>query len=138
MGAGGRVRESFVLSCRTRGFIFVQSKELVTLVEQAADDGKAVDMLTLEVSRLTSITDFMVIASGTSDRHVRSIADNVIEQAKAAGVQVLGVEGQEFGEWVLVDLADVVVHIMQPRVRDFYKLENLWNLDMAPGAGAAG
>jgi ribosome-associated protein len=116
----------------------VQSKELVTLVEQAADDGKAVDMLTLEVSRLTSITDFMVIASGTSDRHVRSIADNVIEQAKAAGVQVLGVEGQEFGEWVLVDLADVVVHIMQPRVRDFYKLENLWNLDTAPGAGAAG
>ena len=115
----------------------MQSKELVTLVEQAADDLKAVDMLTLEVSGLTSITDFMVIASGTSDRHVRSIADNVIEQAKAAGVQVLGVEGQDFGEWVLVDLGDVVVHIMQPRVRDFYKLENLWNLDTVPGAGAA-
>ncbi len=115
----------------------MQSKELVTLVEQAADDRKAVDMLTLEVSRLTSITDFMVIASGTSDRHVRSIADNVIEQAKAAGVQVLGVEGQDYGEWVLVDLADVVVHVMQPRVRDFYKLENLWNLDTAPDAGVA-
>jgi ribosome-associated protein len=116
----------------------VQSKELVALVEQAVDDRKAVDMLTLEVSGLTSITDFMVIASGTSDRQVRSIAAHVIEQAKAAGVEVLGVNGQDYGEWVLVDLADVMVHIMQPRVRDFYKLENLWNLDTAPSAGAAG
>ena len=115
----------------------MQSKELVTLVEKAADDLKAVDMLTIEVSGLTSITDFMVIASGTSDRHVRSIADNVVEQAKAAGAQVLGIEGQDSGEWVLVDLGDVVVHVMQPRVRDFYKLENLWSFDTAPGAGVA-
>ena len=71
----------------------------------------------------------MVIASGRSDRHVRSIADHVLETAAAAGHNVLGVEGQEYGEWVLVDLADVVVHIMQPKVRDFYKLENLWGFD---------
>jgi ribosome-associated protein len=112
----------------------VRSKELVELVERALDELKAVDIKTMEVSGLTSITDYMVIAGGTSDRHVRSIADNVIEKAKEAGADILGIEGHEFGEWVLVDLADVVVHIMQPRVRDFYKLENLWNMDEAIGA----
>lgn len=122
----------------------MRSKELVAVVEAALDDLKAVDVKTLNVSGLTSITDFMIIATGTSDRHVRSIADRVIEKASAAGASVLGVEGHEFGEWVLVDLADVVVHIMQPRVRDFYKLENLWNMDQSfnapdalPDAGAA-
>jgi len=115
----------------------VRSKELVELVERALDDLKAVDTKTLEVSGLTSVTDYMVIAGGTSDRHVRSIADNVIEKAKEAGAEVLGIEGHEFGEWVLVDLTDVVVHIMQSRVRDFYKLENLWNLDEAIGGSDA-
>jgi ribosome-associated protein len=115
----------------------VRSKELVELVERALDDLKAVDIKILEVSGLTSITDYMVIAGGTSDRHVRSIADNVVEQAKEAGAEVLGIEGHEFGEWVLVDLTDVVVHIMQPRVRDFYKLENLWNLGEAIGGSDA-
>jgi ribosome-associated protein len=71
----------------------------------------------------------MIIASGTSARHVRSIADRVIERAKEAGVELLGVEGYDYGEWVLVDLDDVVVHIMRPLTRDFYKLENLWNMD---------
>lgn len=107
----------------------MRSKELIALVEKALDDLKAVDVRTLDVSGLTSITDFMVIAGGTSDRHVRSIADRVIEKARESGAEVLGIEGHEFGEWVLVDLTDVVVHIMQPRVRDFYKLENLWNMD---------
>ncbi|MFW2404965.1 MAG: ribosome silencing factor [Gammaproteobacteria bacterium] len=116
----------------------MRSKDLVTLVERALDDLKAVNIKTLEVSGLTSITDYMVVAGGTSDRHVRSIADNVIEKAKEAGADVLGVEGHEFGEWVLVDLTDVVVHIMQPRVRDFYKLENLWNLNEAVGDADAG
>lgn len=122
----------------------MRSKDLVALVEQALEDLKAVNIRTLEVSGLTSITDYMVIAGGTSDRHVRSIADNVVEKAKEAGADILGVEGHEFGEWVLVDLTDVVVHIMQPRVRDFYKLENLWNMDESidgsaaiPDAGAA-
>ena len=120
------------------------SSELVALVEAALDDRKAVDVKTLEVSGLRSITDYMVIAGGTSDRHVRSIADNVVEKARDAGVDVLGMEGHEYGEWVLVDLTDVVVHIMQARVRDFYKLENLWNMDAivdeaddVPDAGAA-
>ena len=107
----------------------MRSKELVAVVEEALDELKAVDVKTLDVGGLTSITDFMVIAGGTSDRHVRSISDRVIEKAKQAGAEVLGIEGQEFGEWVLVDLTDVVVHIMQSRVRDFYKLENLWDMD---------
>ncbi len=122
----------------------MRSKDLVAVVEAALDDLKAVNRKTLDVAGLTSITDFMVIASGTSDRHVRSIADRVIEKAKEAGADILGVEGHEFGEWVLVDLTDVVVHIMQPRVRDFYKLENLWNMEAIgddshtiPDAGAA-
>jgi len=106
----------------------VRSKELVERVEDAVDDLKGVDVRTLKVSKLTTITDYMVIASGTSGRHVRSIADRVIERAREAGATVLGVEGHEYGEWVLVDLDVVVVHIMQPRTRDFYKLENLWNM----------
>ena len=106
----------------------MRSKDLVAMVEVALDELKAVDIQILDVGRMTSITDFMVIAGGTSDRHVRSIADNLIARAKEAGVEILGIEGHEFGEWVLVDLADVVVHVMQPRTRDFYKLENLWSM----------
>jgi ribosome-associated protein len=107
----------------------VQSSELVQLVEEALDDLKAIDMVALNVTGFTSVTDYMLIVSGTSNRHVRSIADNVMEMVKAAGETVLGVEGHEYGEWVLVDLGDVVVHIMQPQVRDYYKLENLWDMD---------
>ena len=121
----------------------MQSSELAQLVANALDDLKAVDIVTLDVAGLTSITDYMLIASGTSDRHVRSIADSVVEKAKNAGQNVLGIEGHEYGEWVLVDLYDVVVHIMQPRVRDFYKLENLWGMNAAqselpPDAGQRG
>lgn len=107
----------------------MRSNKLVELVEEAVDDLKGLDTQTLNVSGLTSITDYMIIASGTSARHVRSIADRVIERAKEAGVELLGVEGHDYGEWVLVDLDDVVVHIMRPLTRDFYKLENLWNMD---------
>ena len=107
----------------------MQSNELAQLVEEALGDLKAVDIVALNVAGFTSITDYMIIASGTSNRHVRSIADNVMETVKAAGEAVLGAEGREHGEWVLVDLGDVVVHIMQPQVRDFYKLENLWSMD---------
>jgi ribosome-associated protein len=71
----------------------------------------------------------MVIASGTSRRHVQSIADRLVERAKAAGYPLVGLEGATAAEWVLVDLQDVVVHVMQPAIRDFYKLENLWDLD---------
>ena len=107
----------------------MQSSELAQLVEETLDDMKAVDIVALNVDGITSITDYMIIASGTSDRHVQSIADNVIEKTKAVGRSVLGVEGHEHGEWVLVDLDDVVVHVMQPQMRDFYKLENLWSMD---------
>lgn len=115
----------------------VHSEELVALAEATLDDLKAGDVRVLDVRRLTTITDFMIIASGTSDRHVKSMADRLVERAKQAGHPPLGIEGHEHGEWVLVDLQDVVVHIMQPRVRDFYKLENLWELGGETSAATA-
>ncbi len=111
----------------------MQSSEFKQLAEDALDDLKASDVVALDVTGFTSITDYMLIASGRSDRHVRSIADSVIDKAKEVGQPVLGVEGHEYGEWVLVDLGDVVVHVMQPRARDFYKLEDLWGMDDKSG-----
>lgn len=104
---------------------------VVTVVEKALDDMKAVNVKVLDVAKLTDITDTMVIATGNSDRHVRSIADRVVEFAKKAGFRPMGVEGERDGEWVLVDLQDVIVHIMLPRVREFYRLENLWDVSAA-------
>ncbi len=104
----------------------MQSEELVKLVVDALEDLKAVDIRVLDVRNLTSITDAMIIASGTSNRHVKSLAENVIEEAKQHGIQPLGSEGLDQGEWALVDLGDAVVHVMQPRIRDFYQLEKLW------------
>jgi ribosome-associated protein len=95
-------------------------------VTTALDDMKAANVRVLDVRGLTDIADTMVIASGTSDRHVRSIAERVVEKAKAAGFRPLGTEGARDGEWVLVDLQDLIVHVMLPRVREFYGLERLW------------
>ncbi len=95
---------------------------------------KAVNVKVLDVRQVTDVSDCMVLASGNSDRHVRSIADRVVERAKAAGFRPIGVEGQRDAEWVLVDLNDVLVHVMLPRVREFYGLEELWE---APAAKAA-
>lgn len=106
----------------------MHSKKLAGLVQEALDDVKARDVRVIDVRRLTPVTDYMVIASGTSDRHVRSMADRVVEKAVAAGCKPLGTEGEEAGEWVLVDLHDVVVHVMLGKVRDLYKLENLWDM----------
>jgi ribosome-associated protein len=104
---------------------------VLTVVEGALDEMKAVNIKVLNVNKLTDITDTMIIASGNSDRHVRSIADRVVEHAKKAGFRPMGVEGERDGEWVLVDLQDVIVHIMLPRVREFYRLESLWDVSAA-------
>ena len=104
---------------------------LAEVVAAALDDLKAQNVSILDVSDLTDVTDTIVIASGTSDRHVKSLAGRVLERAKAAGFRSLGIEGEREGEWVLVDLQDVIVHVMLPRIREFYALEKLWDLRSA-------
>lgn len=94
----------------------------------ALDDMKAVDVRVIDVRGLTTITDFMIVAGGTSTRHVKSIADHVALQAKQAGIRSLGTEGEAAAEWILVDLADAVVHVMLPEIREFYALEKLWSV----------
>ena len=99
-----------------------RASPLQETVTAALDDMKAVNVKVLDVRGLTDIADTMVIASGNSDRHVRSIADNVARKAKEAGFRPLGTEGARDGEWVLVDLTDILVHVMLPRVREFYEI----------------
>jgi ribosome-associated protein len=91
------------------------------------EDAKAQDIQVIDLSERSSFADYMVIASGTSSRQVKAMADRLVQRAKAQGIQPLGVEGADEAEWVLVDLADVVVHVMQPRIRAFYNLEKLWS-----------
>lgn len=105
------------------------------LVIAALEDIKATDIKVLDLRGRSDMTDLMVIASGNTARQVKSLANNVIEKAKEAGQRPIGVEGEMQGEWVLVDLGDVVVHIMLPSVRDFYNLEKLWG-DDSPAATA--
>ncbi|MGH8201458.1 MAG: ribosome silencing factor [Steroidobacteraceae bacterium] len=100
---------------------------LLQAVTSALEDMKAVNVKVLDVRGLTDIADTLIVASGTSDRHVRSIAEHVIDQAKRNGFRPLGAEGEREGEWVLVDLQDIVIHVMLPRVREFYGLERLWD-----------
>jgi len=117
----------------------VRVSTLQQAVTSALDDMKAVNVRVLDVRALTDIVDTMVIASGNSDRHVRSIAERVVENAKAAGFRPLGTEGERDGEWVLVDLQDVLVHVMLPRVREFYGLERLWDGgDAEPAVATSG
>jgi len=105
---------------------------LLATIRSAAEDIKAQDMIEIDVEGKTSVCDYMVIASGTSTRHVKSIADEIVRQAKHLGCQPLGVEGEREAEWVLVDLGDVIVHVMLPRVREFYALERLWTVGDQP------
>ena len=106
------------------------TEELRSLVIGALEDLKAERIVELDVRDKTDVTDYIIVASGNSSRHVKAIANNVVVEAKKAGQTPLGVEGETDGEWMLVDLADVVVHVMQPQVRQFYDLESLWQVDL--------
>ncbi|WP_028917837.1 ribosome silencing factor [Pseudoxanthomonas sp. J35] len=114
------------------------AESLLATVRAAVEEIKAKDVVEIDVRGKTSVTDHMVIASGTSTRHVKSIADEVIKFAKKLGAMPLGVEGEREAEWVLVDLGDVVVHVMLPRVREFYALERLWTVGDQAQAQDAG
>ena len=104
------------------------AERLHALVRKALDDLKAKDVQEINVRGKSSVTDLMVVVSGTSSRHVKSIADEVVKQAKQAKMPPIGVEGHREGEWVLVDLGDIIVHVMLPRTREFYALERLWTV----------
>ena len=110
----------------------MELKELQELIVTAMDDMKAQNVVVLDVQGKSTITDVMVVATGTSTRHVKSIAENVEVTAKNAGEQPLGTEGERGSEWVLVDLNNIIVHVMTPATRDFYNLEKLWGGDMNP------
>jgi ribosome-associated protein len=116
----------------------MSTNELLQLVLSTLDDGKGKDVKVIDVRGKTSIADFMVIASGSSERHVKSLAGHVVEESKKNEIQPLGVEGENVGEWVLVDLGDVIVHVMKPQVREFYQLEKFWQGDYAKPPAAVG
>lgn len=116
----------------------MQAEQLKQIVESALEDLKAVNTVTLDVTGLTDVMDYLVITSGTSNRHVKSLANNVVMEAKKQGARPLGVEGEGAGEWVLVDFGDVVVHVMLPATRDFYDLERLWTKPEIASAGDQG
>jgi ribosome-associated protein len=114
------------LNQSTQG-IQVQSSELLSFVHGKVDDMKGRDIVTLDVRGKSSITDYMLICSGTSNRHTKSIAAHVEQEVKKHGLTVMGIEGNKTGEWVLLDLGDVVVHVMLDDSRNFYQLEKLWS-----------
>jgi ribosome-associated protein len=111
-----------------------QEDRLLEIVINALGDLKGINLKVLDVRAQTSITDLMVIVSGTSTRHVKALADHVTLEAKTNGFPALGVEGEQGSEWVLIDLGDVVVHVMMPAIREFYALEKLWSMGGEDGA----
>lgn len=111
----------------------METEKLKELIINALEDIKAQDIHVMDVREITTITDYMIVASGNTSRQVKALADNVAEQCKKNDVKPLGIEGQEKAEWVLVDLGDVIVHIMQPATRDFYQLEKLWSISEDQG-----
>ena len=112
----------------------MRPSELRDLVVDAIEDRRGRDVVVLDVAALTDVTDYMVLVTGTSRRHVRALVDAVHDAAKRRAVQIIGVEGANIGEWVLLDLADVVVHVMQAETRAFYDLERLWSDLASPSA----
>ena len=110
---------------------------LLELAKTTLDDGKAQDLVVLDVRGMTTVTDHMLICSGTSSRHVKALADNLVKSCKDAGHQPHGVEGLDDAEWVLVDLGSVVAHVMQQQTRAFYQLEKLWSVEPSADDSAA-
>lgn len=109
----------------------MQTKELLKMVESVLDEHKGQNITTLDVIGKTSVTDFMVLATSTSERHAKALSDYVVEKVKENSFMPLGVEGQQGSDWVLVDLGDVILHIMTAQAREFYQLEKLWSVDRA-------
>lgn len=105
------------------------SDTLKTLIIDTLENAKAKDIIALDVHPITNITDYMFFCTGTSSRHVKSIGDHLTRAAKDHRIKILGVEGEETGDWVLVDLGDAVIHIMQAETREFYQLEKLWGFE---------
>ncbi len=103
-----------------------EAKALAKLATRVLEDRKGEDIVTLDVASLTTVTEMMLIVSGTSNRHVKSLSDYLVEAVKAEGYQVFGAEGRDTNEWVLIDLGHLLVHLMQKDVREFYDLERLW------------
>lgn len=107
----------------------MQTEKVIEIVKNALEDMKAKEIVELDVRGRSTVTDYMIIASGTSKRHVGAVAEEVIIKVKEAGLLPLGSEGQGVSDWILVDLGDVVVHVMMPDAREFYDLERLWGVD---------
>jgi ribosome-associated protein len=115
----------------------MNSEQLCDLVVDALEEVKAKDIVKLDVRELTTVTDYMVVASGTSNRHVKALANAVADKSRKAGHRPAGIEGEDGAEWVLLDLGDALVHVMLPRVREFYNLEKLWLLSPAKDLAAS-
>ena len=115
----------------------VTPRKLLDLVTDALDDGKAEDIKSFDVSTLTSIADFMVVATGTNSRQLAAMADHLVEKLKATGRAHVPVEGRQQGDWVLVDAGDVIVHLFRPDARSHYALEKMWQAEFDEEAGAA-
>jgi ribosome-associated protein len=109
----------------------MRTDELLNIVRTVLDERKGQYITTIDVRGKTSFTDYMVIATGTSDRHVRSLCEYVSEKVKESGFRPLGIEGEQGADWVLLDLGDVIVHVMTAQAREFYQLEKLWSVDRA-------
>lgn len=99
------------------------------IIVEAIEDAKGVKITELEVSHLTSIADFIIIVSGTSNRHLQTIAESATTKAKSKGLEVLGVEGANNSEWIVADFGDIILHVMSPSAREFYNIEGLWDIE---------